>query len=65
MRKLINVDKRHIEQFGNLKFHYYESHETQEGRVVNKCRNTWNCDCRVGYVTYELGSLGEKPPEEI
>lgn len=48
----IEVTDRHTKEFGTSKCKYYETHEQKDGRVVNKCRDSWNCDCKqVSYKT--------------
>ncbi len=42
----IEVTDRHLRDFNNLKFeHYYELHCLNNGKIVRKCRESWNCDC--------------------
>lgn len=51
IRRWVNVNDRHLKDFGNLLFDYYELHVEHDGKIFSKCLNTWNCDC--DFVSYE------------
>jgi hypothetical protein len=53
LKEWIEVTDRHIKEFGKEMPYkrYFEEHYLKDGKVVSKCRNTWNCDCPS--VTYQ------------
>lgn len=54
----VETTQRHLTEFGNIKYRYFEHHDTKNGRVVNKCINSWDCDCKkVLYQTKKLHFL--------
>lgn len=53
MHEWVDVTDRHIRDFGEAKLgRYFELHYLNNGNVVRKCRDTWNCDCKK--VLYKL-----------
>lgn len=51
VKEWIEVTERHIKDFGEANFgRYFECHYLKDGKIVKKCRESWNCDCKdVGF----------------
>lgn len=49
VKEQIEVTERYNKEFCDNGKRYFETHFTNNGKVVRKCRESWSCDCKEVY----------------